>query len=259
MSTELIGRACDLENRDIHHLFGAYGDPAVVSAWPDFTRTIDTTWSIGRTTGVPRLYSISSRTRSVQRYDANNAITSLSISGINASNAATAKGFAKLALRLGGGLAQQRILIDTDQKVEVWADFVDVALLVPGTVQSLGSASAEAPGGQLVVDELVGCEVAAINVSNGCRTASLTEHRGSIADQREVVRVPRGAVSLRIDARPGDTAGDWSTWLGDPTANGRIVGSIPVGVEVDIGSITHIFSDTESADRFFSLTWQIKP
>lgn len=248
------------------HLFGSYGPPATPLSWPAYDRLIPTTWSARSSR--PRLWSISGRGWSRQRFDAGSPLTPLTRSEVTATGpgvSTSPRPMAKLAIKVSGmAVAKQPLIIDADQTIELYGSSIDVDALVPSNVQNVGSprsAQLEVDAGELAVDDLVGVVALEIEESIGARSAVLTTY--VVADQSAVasVAVPRGAFELLVSPADQAELGVWSWTIGDPnvlTTTATVGSFVPTNQYLRVPSASHLVLAASGQNvRVYALTWKI--
>jgi len=227
--------------------------------WPSYGKTVPATWGVQH--DCPRLWLVSGRGWSVQRFDANNALAPLAASRVADG---TSRPMAKLAIQVAGmAVGKQPIVIDADQTIELYAQSLSVAALVPVTVDEVRSTSSlEVPAGQIAVDDLLGVAIEGIQAPIGAKTATLTQYVVAPANTVTSVPVPRAAKSVLVS--PADLAapGAWTWHVGDPAvlASSLTVGSFaPSDESLRVPAATHLSVAADPAVRIFAITWTIAP
>lgn len=251
-----VGRSVCTSTPTVVRLFGSYGNPADIGAWPEPAKALDTPW--GAKDPQARLWLVHGRGRSSQRVDPGASLNPLPRGAVGPSPRMQAK----FAISVAGMAADKEVLvIDADQSIELYAPMLSVALLVPDSVQNVDSPTSEleVPAGELAVDELVGCRVLGISASRGAREATLTTHLYAPNNARAAALVPRGAVAVEVSPAQAD-GGDWEWCAGDPVTlpSSRVLGTFaPADGPQRVPAASHI-SVLAGAERFFTLTWTIR-
>ena len=245
--------------REQIHLFGSYGNPNEPASWPSFTKEIPTTW--GTRGEGQRLWLVSGRGRSLQRYDAAAPLGPL-FPEYDDGLSFSPRPLAKLAIRVSNmAIDRQPLLIDADQSIEVYASEIGVSPYVPMAVQNVWAPSRplEVSAGELGVDDVVGCRILGIQTPVGHRDATLTTYLFVGDGVPGSTQVPRGAVSLTVYAaervtlswRAGDplelpATANLGTWTADESS-------------VAVPSASHLAVEPPvNGDQFLTLVWTIR-
>jgi hypothetical protein len=139
----------------------------------------------------------------------------------------------------------------------------DVSDITPGMVPP-----ARGPG--FVVDEWLGISLVRMEESVGSNTVTLTTHIFVPAGTQGVITVPPFATEVTVYQDPtlGAAAVSWTMMYGNPTILGNV---IPIGVipfiagarksmeNIELPDVTHIQTDADNSDRFFTMRWTIRP
>lgn len=183
----------------------------------------------------------------------------------------------KLRVTAGVGTANRRFDMDVGQSLEINADKVCVDWLAPTNfyevptfpVGTLFPVPAPPTRSGFVIDVWLGVSLVRLEEAVGDNEVTLTTHLFVPANTLGVIQVPPFATKVTVYQDPtlGASAGIWQMLYGDPV----VVGTIPHGAipfipgarksepDIDLADTTHLQTDLDNADRFFTMRWTIRP
>lgn len=157
---------------------------------------------------------------------------------------------------------------DVGQTLEVNADCIGISYFVPDNFYEVPGLTMPARSG-LVVDVYLSVSLNRLEQSVGNNEAILTTNLFVPGGTQGVVTVPAFAREVTIyQTTDGIASALWTQWYGNPAV---VAGSVQAGVlpwiagsrrteqESLLPDVTHLRTDLDDLDRFYTLRWLIRP
>lgn len=168
------------------------------------------------------------------------------------------------------GVDTRQFDMDANQSISIVAQDVCIEWLGPSGALDLTNTNAAAPTRTGVVEDcFLGVNISRIEAAPGDNsTAVLTRHLYVPENEQRSIAIPPYATEVTIYQEPvlGGAATQWSQTIGDlnSAAGGLSVASLPFIAgrrtqPTPVGNCTHLRSDLDAAERFFTLVWTIRP
>lgn len=276
-SVELLGRAVRGSPSDgARQLFGSIGDafsitpPALLALDGRITRTTFPRCGLG-----PGFYVISGTAREVLRY-ALAPVGPLSLQQIVSgeplpAGAVRAPRASRIKMQVRAELygSFREFSIDACRSIEVYAEAIEVAWVVPANFVTIPSNAAELRE-LAVVDAFVSVGVARAEAPIGNGTSILTTIEVVPNTEIAIVEVPPFATGVQImQSGLGTAAALWECHMGDPSVASMELGELPVDPAATRmipmrplpADCTHLRVDAADAAnyRVFTFAWEIAP
>jgi hypothetical protein len=183
------------------------------------------------------------------------------------------RGQLKLVVNAEMAASDREFFMDTNQTLEVSAscicgeyfvpeNFVDVTQFTAAELAAVPAVTG------LVVDAMLYVAFTRLEQSVGDRECTYTTHLHVPADTSGVIPIPPFATEVTIyQDTQGAASAQWTQWIGDPSVGLPLqIGTIPWVLgqrktleEIVLPDATHLQTDQDVDQRFFTMRWTIRP